>query len=47
MDLSIDQLKVTVQKNRMGDDYIQLMSSDQVSVNIVINAKQIIVEDVR
>lgn len=42
------KLLVTVTKTSMGDsDYIQVMSDDQVSVNIVLVAEKITVVDHR
>ena len=40
-------LNVTIQKARDGRDYMQIMSGDYVSVNIVLIAKTIKVEDNR
>jgi len=41
-------LKVTVTKTAQGDqDYIQVMSDDQLSVNIVLVADRIELQDMR
>lgn len=42
------KLKVTVTKTRDGvRDYVQVMSEDMVSVNVVLIADEIVVEDAR
>lgn len=42
------KLKVTVTKTSVGDaDYIQIMSEDQVSVNVVFVAEEIEIYDAR
>lgn len=43
----MQQLKVTIQKARNGMDYLQIMSDDQFTVNIVLLADKIVVEDDR
>ena len=46
--MEIDKLKVTVTKTSDGKrEYIQIMSADQVSVNVVFVAEDIEVEDHR
>lgn len=44
---SLYTLRITVQKARDGQDYVQIMSSDQTSVNIVLVAPKIEVKDQR
>ena len=42
------KINVTITKTSVGDsDYIQIMSEDQISVNIVLVAEEIKVEDHR
>lgn len=43
----IDKITISVQKNTMGKDYVQIMSKDMITLNIVINAEDIVVEDKR
>ena len=40
-------LRVTIQKATDGRDYLQIMSEDQTSVNIVLIAENIIIIDYR
>lgn len=40
-------LTVSIQKARDGRDYLQIMSGDQISVNIVLIAEKIIIKDSR
>lgn len=41
------KLNVTIQKARDGRDYLQIMSEDYISVNIVLVSEKITVEDQR
>ncbi len=42
------KLRVTVSKTSGGDkDYLQVLSDDQFSVNVVLIADEIVVEDLR
>lgn len=41
------ELEITIQKARDGRDYVQIMSGDQTSVNIVLIANEIAVKDLR
>jgi len=41
------KLNVTIQKARDGRDYLQIMSEDYISVNIVFVSEKITVEDQR
>ena len=41
------KLTIMVQKARDGRDYVQVMSDDMVSINIVLIAEEITVKDVR
>ena len=44
----IEKLEVTITKTADGkDEYIQIMSGDYVSVNVVLIAKKIVVKDGR
>ena len=43
----LGKINITVSKNTMGKDYVQIMSADQISVNIVLNAEEIVVTDSR
>lgn len=43
----LDKINITVSKNTMGKDYVQIMSEDMISVNIVLNAEEIKVLDRR
>lgn len=44
----LDKLNVTVTKTADGNrNYVQLMSADQVSINVVFVADEIVVEDHR
>jgi hypothetical protein len=43
----METLTVTIQKARDGRDYLQIMSGDYTSVNIVLIADKIIVKDSR
>lgn len=43
----INELNVTVQKTQKGQDYIQILSADQTTVNIVLIAEKINIEDSR
>lgn len=43
----IDEINISVQKNTLGDDFVQIMSKDMIAVNIVLNAKKINIEDKR
>ena len=43
----INKLNISIQKNTQGDDYVQIMSEDMITVNIVLNAKEICLEDRR
>lgn len=43
----LDKINIMVSKNTMGKDYVQIMSADQVSVNIVLNAEEIKITDKR
>ena len=43
----LGKINITISKNTMGKDYVQIMSDDQISVNIVLNAEEIEVEDKR
>ncbi len=45
--MSTDILKITIQKEMNGQDYVQIMSKDQTSINIVLIADTIIIKDVR
>jgi hypothetical protein len=40
-------LNITVQKARNGKDYVQVMSDDVMSVNIVLIADMILIKDDR
>lgn len=40
-------LTITLQKARDGRDYVQIMSEDQITTNIVLIADKILVEDKR
>lgn len=42
-----EKLDVRIQKARDGRDYLQIMSGDQTSVNIVLIAEKIEVKDQR
>ena len=41
------KLTITIQKARDGRDYVQIMSDDQISVNIVLIADKISISDFR
>jgi hypothetical protein len=41
------KLTITIQKARDGRDYIQIMSDDYTSINIVLIADEISISDVR
>jgi hypothetical protein len=41
------KLSVTIQKARDGRDYLQIMSEDQISTNIVLVSEEITVKDQR
>lgn len=41
------KLRIEIQKARDGRDYVQIMSEDQTSVNIVLVSEEITVEDKR
>ena len=43
----LDELNISISKNTMGTDYVQIMSKDQISVNVVINANKINIIDQR
>ena len=43
----INKININVSKNTMGTDYVQIMSADQISVNIVLNAEEIEIIDNR
>jgi len=43
----VDKLEVTIQKARDGRDYLQIMSGDYTSINIVLIAKVVEVKDYR
>lgn len=41
------KLQVRIQKARDGRDYLQIMSEDQIAVNIVLVSEEITVKDQR
>jgi len=41
------KLEIRIQKARDGRDYLQIMSEDQTSINIVLVSEKIIVKDQR
>lgn len=41
------RLKIMIQKARDGRDYVQVISDDQISVNIVLIAEKITIKDMR
>ena len=41
------KLEIVIQKARDGRDYVQILSDDYASVNIVLIAEQISVKDLR
>ena len=41
------ELEITIQKARDGRDYVQIMSGDYTSVNIVLIADKIKIKDLR
>jgi hypothetical protein len=41
------KLIITVQKARDGRDYVQIMSDDQITTNIVLIAEEISIVDLR
>jgi len=41
------KLEIVIQKVRDGRDYVQILSDDYISVNIVLIAEQISVKDLR
>lgn len=43
----INKINISVQKNTQGDDYIQIMSDDMITLILMINAKKINMEDLR
>lgn len=43
----LDKINIMVSKNTMGKDYVQIMSADQIAVNIVLNAEEIEIQDKR
>ena len=43
----LDELDISISKNTMGNDYVQIMSKDQISINVVINANKINITDHR
>ncbi len=40
-------LTVTIQKSLGSMDYVQIMSDDQMSVNVVLMANKIVIRDMR
>ncbi len=42
-----EEINISVQKNTIGDDFVQIISKDMIGINIVLNAKKINIEDKR